>query len=148
MTADFNKNVLAVLNAELSADFDLDAFEHVAVWDPEREWIEMRLRSTAAQHVLVQDLGLTVTFAYGEEMRTEVSASSAGQASKRSWPRPASRCAPGGPTPQANSACPCRRPPRYRVDLVLIPGVIAANGKSPNGRRRSRRLAIEGTIQL
>ncbi|MFY9648342.1 L-histidine N(alpha)-methyltransferase, partial [Trebonia sp.] len=62
------------LNAELSADFDLDAFEHVAVWDPEREWIEMRLRSTAVQHVLVRDLGLTVTFADGEEMRTEVSA--------------------------------------------------------------------------
>jgi L-histidine N-alpha-methyltransferase len=74
VTADFNKNVLAVLNAELSADFDLDAFEHVAVWDPEREWIEMRLRSTAVQHVLVRDLGLTVTFADGEEMRTEVSA--------------------------------------------------------------------------
>ena len=74
VTADFNKNVLAVLNAELAADFDLDAFDHVAVWDAEREWIEMRLRSTAAQHVLVRDLGLTVTFADGEEMRTEVSA--------------------------------------------------------------------------
>jgi L-histidine N-alpha-methyltransferase len=74
VTADFNKNVLAVLNAELSADFDLDAFDHVAVWDREREWIEMRLRSTATQHVLVRDLGLTVTFADGEEMRTEVSA--------------------------------------------------------------------------
>jgi L-histidine Nalpha-methyltransferase len=74
VTADFNKNVLAVLNFELDADFDLDAFDHVAVWDPDREWIEMRLRSTADQHVLVRDLGLTVTFADGEEMRTEVSA--------------------------------------------------------------------------
>jgi L-histidine Nalpha-methyltransferase len=74
VTADFNKNVLAVLNAELGADFDLDAFDHVAVWDAEREWIEMRLRSTAVQHVLVRDLGLTVAFAAGEEMRTEVSA--------------------------------------------------------------------------
>jgi L-histidine N-alpha-methyltransferase len=74
VTADFNKNVLAVLNAELGADFDLDAFDHVAVWDAGREWIEMRLRSTAVQHVLVRDLGLTVAFAAGEEMRTEVSA--------------------------------------------------------------------------
>jgi L-histidine Nalpha-methyltransferase len=74
VTAAFNKNVLAVLNAELGADFDLDAFEHVAVWDAEREWIEMRLRATSAQSVLVTDLGLVVEFADGEEMRTEVSA--------------------------------------------------------------------------
>ena len=74
VTAAFNKNVLAVLNAELGADFDLDAFEHVAVWDAEREWIEMRLRAASAQSVLVRDLGLPVGFAAGEEMRTEVSA--------------------------------------------------------------------------
>jgi L-histidine Nalpha-methyltransferase len=74
VTAAFNKNVLAVLNAELGADFDLDAFEHVAVWDAEHEWIEMRLRATSAQTVRVRDLGLTVSFAAGEEMRTEVSA--------------------------------------------------------------------------
>ena len=74
VTAAFNKNVLAVLNAELGADFDLDAFDHVAVWDAEREWIEMRLRAASAQTVLVSDLGLTVEFAAGEEMRTEVSA--------------------------------------------------------------------------
>jgi L-histidine N-alpha-methyltransferase len=74
VTAAFNKNVLAVLNAELGADFDLDAFEHVAVWDAGREWIEMRLRAASAQSVVVSDLGLTVEFAAGEEMRTEVSA--------------------------------------------------------------------------
>ena len=74
VTAAFNKNVLAVLNAELGADFDLDAFEHVAVWDAGREWIEMRLRAASAQSVRVRDLGLTVEFAAGEEMRTEVSA--------------------------------------------------------------------------
>jgi L-histidine N-alpha-methyltransferase len=74
VTAAFNKNVLAVLNAELGADFDLDAFEHVAAWDAEHEWIEMRLRATSAQSVRVADLGLTVEFAAGEEMRTEVSA--------------------------------------------------------------------------
>jgi L-histidine N-alpha-methyltransferase len=74
VTAAFNKNVLAVLNAELGADFDLDAFEHVAVWDPANEWIEMRLRSTARQRARVRDLDLDVSFAAGEEMRTEVSA--------------------------------------------------------------------------
>jgi L-histidine N-alpha-methyltransferase len=74
VTADFNKNVLAVLNAALGADFDLDAFEHVAVWDAEAEWIEMRLRSVLAQTVQLPALGLTVHFAEGEEMRTEVSA--------------------------------------------------------------------------
>jgi L-histidine Nalpha-methyltransferase len=74
VTAEFNRNVLSVLNAELGADFDLDAFEHVALWDAGHEWIEMRLRSTAAQRVLVRDLGLTVEFGDGEEMRTEISA--------------------------------------------------------------------------
>ena len=74
VTAAFNKNVLAVLNAELGADFDLDAFEHVAVWDPANEWIEMRLRATAEQRARVRDLDLDVHFAAGEEMRTEVSA--------------------------------------------------------------------------
>ena len=51
VTAEFNKNVLAVLNAELGADFDLDAFEHVAAWNADAEWIEMRLRSCMAQTV-------------------------------------------------------------------------------------------------
>ncbi len=74
VTAAFNKNVLAVLNAELGADFDLDAFEHVALWNSDHEWIEMRLRATSPQTVRVGGLGLTVEFAGGEEMRTEVSA--------------------------------------------------------------------------
>jgi L-histidine N-alpha-methyltransferase len=74
VTAAFNKNVLSVLNAELGADFDLDAFEHVAAWDAEREWIEMRLQAASRQSVRVGDLNLTVQFAAGEEMRTEVSA--------------------------------------------------------------------------
>jgi L-histidine Nalpha-methyltransferase len=74
VTAEFNKNVLAVLNAELGADFDLDAFEHVALWDPVAEWIEMRLRSLDGQTVRVPGIGLEVRFAAGEEMRTEISA--------------------------------------------------------------------------
>jgi L-histidine Nalpha-methyltransferase len=73
VTAEFNKNVLAVVNEELGADFDLGRFEHVAAWDPEREWIEMRLRSTTDQVVAIADLGLEVEFAEGEEMQTEIS---------------------------------------------------------------------------
>jgi L-histidine Nalpha-methyltransferase len=71
VTAAFNRNVLSVLNSELGADFDPDAFEHIAIWDPEEEWIEMRLRSAASQEVRIPAIGLTVTFAVGEEMRTE-----------------------------------------------------------------------------
>jgi L-histidine N-alpha-methyltransferase len=74
VTAAFNKNVLAVLNAELGANFDLSAFEHVARWDAENEWIEMRLRSAVEQRARLAALELTVAFAAGEEMRTEVSA--------------------------------------------------------------------------
>jgi L-histidine N-alpha-methyltransferase len=74
VTAAFNKNVLSVLNASLGADFDLDAFDHVAAWDAEAEWIEMRLRAASAQQVRVPGIGLTVPFEEGEEMRTEISA--------------------------------------------------------------------------
>ncbi|MHA4947704.1 L-histidine N(alpha)-methyltransferase [Micromonospora sp. SD19] len=72
VTAEFNRNVLHVINRELGADFDPGAFEHVAVWDSDNEWIEMRLRATRPMSVRV--LGLTVDFAAGEELRTEVSA--------------------------------------------------------------------------
>ncbi|MEV6179247.1 L-histidine N(alpha)-methyltransferase [Streptomyces sp. NPDC052016] len=74
VTAAFNKNVLAVVNRELGADFDPDAFDHVALWDAQNEWIEMRLRSRTAQTVKVPALDLAVDFAAGEDLRTEVSA--------------------------------------------------------------------------
>lgn len=74
VTAAFNKNVLAVLNSQLGANFDLAAFDHVALWDPAAEWIEMRLRSAERQVVSLPEIGLTVEFAEGEQMRTEVSA--------------------------------------------------------------------------
>ncbi|MGL6233787.1 MAG: L-histidine N(alpha)-methyltransferase [Segniliparus sp.] len=73
VTAAFNRNLLAILNRELRADFDLGGFEHVALWDTEQEWIEMRLRAVHAQRVRVADLGLDVGFAEGEELHTEVS---------------------------------------------------------------------------
>ncbi|MDO0938560.1 L-histidine N(alpha)-methyltransferase [Streptomyces sp. DG2A-72] len=74
VTAAFNKNVLTVVNRELGADFDPEAFEHVALWDTANEWIEMRLRSRTAQTVKVPALDLAIDFAAGEELRTEVSA--------------------------------------------------------------------------
>src|SRR5256885_597518 len=58
----------------LDADFAPDRFEHVALFDTEREWIEMRLRSSVDQVVTVAGLDLTVRFVAGEEMRTEISA--------------------------------------------------------------------------
>jgi L-histidine N-alpha-methyltransferase len=73
VTAEFNRNVLAVINRELGADFDLDNFEHVAFFDPEHEWIEMRLRARRAAAVHIPALGLDVTFERGEELRTEIS---------------------------------------------------------------------------
>jgi L-histidine N-alpha-methyltransferase len=74
VTAAFNKNVLTVVNRELGADFDPAAFDHVALWDSDNEWIEMRLRSRAEQTVKIPALDLAVDFAVGEELRTEVSA--------------------------------------------------------------------------
>ncbi|MFI8834789.1 L-histidine N(alpha)-methyltransferase [Streptomyces afghaniensis] len=74
VTAAFNKNVLTVINRELGADFEPAAFDHVAAWDAEHEWIEMRLRSRTAQTVKVPALDLAVDFEAGEELRTEVSA--------------------------------------------------------------------------
>jgi L-histidine N-alpha-methyltransferase len=74
VTAAFNRNLLHRLNRELDADFVPDRFQHVALFDTEREWIEMRLRSSVDQVVTITGLDLTVPFAAGEEMRTEISA--------------------------------------------------------------------------
>jgi L-histidine Nalpha-methyltransferase len=74
VTAEFNRNVLRVLNRELDADFDVDAFSHVARWNPSEEWIEMRLRAAGEQVVDIDRLGLRVAFAGDEELRTEISA--------------------------------------------------------------------------
>jgi L-histidine Nalpha-methyltransferase len=74
VTAEFNRNVLRVLNRELAADFDPEDFEHVAHFDPEHEWIEMRLRARRAHTTHVRALDLPVRFRAGEELRTEISA--------------------------------------------------------------------------
>lgn len=73
VTAAFDKYVLAVINRDLDANFDVDAFEHLAVWDADNERIEMRLRSTSDQVVHVRALDLEVHFARGESIRTEIS---------------------------------------------------------------------------
>ncbi|GAA3272561.1 histidine N-alpha-methyltransferase [Streptomyces lavendulae subsp. lavendulae] len=74
VTAEFNKNVLAVIDRELGADFHTADFAHVAVWNREHEWIEMRLRAREAVTVKVRALDLVVPFEAGEEILTEISA--------------------------------------------------------------------------
>jgi L-histidine N-alpha-methyltransferase len=73
ITAEFNKNVLHVLNRELGADFDPARFDHVAFWDDVNWWVDIRLRSLADQVVTLGALDMQVEFAEGEEMRTEIS---------------------------------------------------------------------------
>ena len=100
VTAAFNRNVLAVVNRELDADFVPERFAHVALFDTDQEWIEMRLRSEVDQQVRVGALDLVVDFEAGEEMRTEISAkfrregveselAAAGLALARWWTDPA-----------------------------------------------------------
>ena len=74
VTAEFNKNVLQVLNRELGANFDPGAFAHLAFWDELNSCMDIRLRSLARQTVAIPTLGMEVEFARGEEMRTEISA--------------------------------------------------------------------------
>ncbi len=73
VTAEFNRNILRVVNAELGADFDPDDFEHVAFWDRERSWIEMRLRARRDLRARVPGAGLELALRRGEEIRTEIS---------------------------------------------------------------------------
>ncbi|TDC37567.1 L-histidine N(alpha)-methyltransferase [Micromonospora sp. KC213] len=97
VTAEFNRNVLRVVNRKLGADFVPEAFTHVALWDADQEWIEMRLRARRPMRVRVLDLD--VAFAEGEELRTEISAkfrperitaelAAAGFTTERSWTDP------------------------------------------------------------
>jgi L-histidine N-alpha-methyltransferase len=74
VTREFNLNVLHVLNLELDGDFDVSAFEHVAQWNAEAEWMEIFVRSLHEQTVRLEALGLEVAFDAGELMRTEISA--------------------------------------------------------------------------
>jgi L-histidine N-alpha-methyltransferase len=73
VTAEFNRNVLRVINRELGADFDDDSFEHRAFWNADHSWIEMRLRAERDQRVRIDGADLEVELADGEEIRTEIS---------------------------------------------------------------------------
>ena len=74
VTADFNRNVLYVLNQQLGGDFDPERFRHIALWNEEAQWIEMRLRAEEALDVSLADAGITVHFDQGEDLLTEISA--------------------------------------------------------------------------
>jgi L-histidine N-alpha-methyltransferase len=74
VTADFNRNVLHVLNQQLGGDFDPSLFRHVAVWNEDEQWIEMRLRAEATTDVSLTEAGITVHFDQGEDLLTEISA--------------------------------------------------------------------------
>ena len=74
VTADFNRNVLHVLNEQLGGDFDPDLFRHVALWNEDEQWIEMRLRADEASEVSLTGAGITVQFDEGEDLLTEISA--------------------------------------------------------------------------
>ncbi|MHB1519270.1 MAG: L-histidine N(alpha)-methyltransferase [Acidimicrobiales bacterium] len=73
VTAEFNRNVLHVLNRELGADFAPERFEHVARWNEGARRMEMWLRADSEQRVTISDLALEVGYARGEEMLTEIS---------------------------------------------------------------------------
>jgi len=73
VTAEFNRNALRAINEAFDANFDADAFEHVALFDETHHWIEMRLRSVRAQHVVVGGLDLSFDLVRGEDIRTEIS---------------------------------------------------------------------------
>lgn len=73
VTAEFNRNVLRVINRRLGADFDPGAFEHVAIYDEAEARIEIYLESRVDQVARIPALDLDVRFDAGERMRTEVS---------------------------------------------------------------------------
>jgi L-histidine N-alpha-methyltransferase len=73
-SARFSLNLLTILNRELGADFDTSQFRHDAVWDAEHEWMEIGLVSLREQLVTLRELDMTVEFAEGEKLHTEISA--------------------------------------------------------------------------
>ena len=108
VTAEFNRNVLRVINEGLFADFVPEAFEHVAFFDEANSWIEMRLRANGAQTVRIDGANLEVRFADGEEIRTEISAKFTATPWRGSCARPACGSTTSSPTRAACSVSPWR----------------------------------------
>ncbi len=73
LTAEFNRNVLNVINRHLGADFVVERFTHVVTYEEESEWIEMRLRSDVDQEVFIPALRRRIHFSAGEDILTEIS---------------------------------------------------------------------------
>jgi Histidine-specific methyltransferase, SAM-dependent len=101
--AEFNRNILHVLNRELGADFDVDAFEHIALWNAQHEWIEMRLRATRAMRVCIPEVDLEVASSGARTCAPRCRRSSAAKASRPNSPSPASSRPAGGPTAAGGS---------------------------------------------
>ena len=74
VTAEFNRNILKVINRKAKADFDPDAYRHRAFYDTEKNWIEMRLVAEREQRVTLEAIDLAISVAAGQEIRTEISA--------------------------------------------------------------------------
>ena len=159
LTAEFNRNLLRVINASLDADFDPEAFEHVAFFSAADSWIEMRLRANGAQRVAIDGADLEVTFADGEEIRTEISAKLTREAVEREL-RAAGLCLDdfftdgaaslGWPSPRPADAVPGRGasvgwppPCDWRGSEHSWPAAPRASARrrpasSPTGARSSR----------
>ena len=69
VTAEFNRNMLSVINTSLDADLDPELFEHVAFYDEENAWIEMRLRARRPQRVRIPSAGLELRLEHAERLR-------------------------------------------------------------------------------
>jgi L-histidine N-alpha-methyltransferase len=73
LTAEFNRNILRVVNARFGTDFDPAGFDHVAFYDTEERWIEMRLRARRPMRVSLKPVKLTLSLERGDDIRTELS---------------------------------------------------------------------------
>ena len=125
VTAPFNRNVLSVVNRELDADFDLDAFDHVARWNADEERIEMWLRATERQQVRSADSISRSTSRRARRCSPRCPASSGPRAWRPNWPRPVCVARTGGPTRPAISV--------FAGDEMSLAADVA--GGRPTGRR-------------
>jgi len=146
-TAEFNRNVLHVMNRELGADFAPDAFDHVAFFDRRREWVEMRLRAQRPMTVRVADLDLQVEFAAGEELphRDQREIHPASGWSATTLPR-GSSCAAGTSIPRSCSRSPWPPGAIGSRAAMQVEGssAIVFGGASGLGEASARRLHEHG----